>query len=210
MSFFDTNTAVRQETPATAAPTTSPKGYVVLPPEVVEPVTFLSAKLVAFAVVVFAAATVAGLVRSGRLEISGFGVKPAAVVSAGAPVSADATTPVAANPVAAQKPVMVTQKPVSFVANAAVQPVKPVAPSPTLPAGTFTVSSISVGNPSFAIINGTAKVAGDAVEANGVTGWSVRQITESTVVLQNGSGVAELPLTSPGLNPLNDKLNPLN
>ena len=76
--------------------------------------------------------------------------------------------------------------------------------------GTFVVTTISVGQPSFAIINGTSHVEGDALEAPGVTGWKVRQIEDGAVVVQNGATLASLPLSTPGIKPLDDELHPLN
>ena len=95
----------------------------------------------------------------------------------------------------------------SAPAPSAVPAAPPVAP---LNPGAFVVTSISIGQPSFAIINGTSRVEGDPVEAPGVTGWKVRQIVDGAVVLQNGSTVASVPLSTPGIKPLDDALHPLN
>jgi hypothetical protein len=85
----------------------------------------------------------------------------------------------------------------------------PAVPAP--PAGTFTVTSISIGDPSFAIINGVSRSVGDPVDTNGVTGWKVKQIGDEVVVLQNGTTVTSVPLTIPdGLKPLDDSLHPVN
>jgi len=92
-------------------------------------------------------------------------------------------------------------------AKALALPAAPVAP---LKPGAFVVTSISLGQPSFAIINGESRTEGDPVEAPGVTGWKVKQIVDGAVWLQNGSTVASLPLTLPGIKPLDDQLHPLN
>jgi hypothetical protein len=83
-------------------------------------------------------------------------------------------------------------------------------PVPAPAAGTFVVTSISIGQPSFAIINGTSRVAGDPVEAPGATGWTVKQIVDGAVILQNGSTLTTIPLSTPGIKPLDDDLHPLN
>jgi len=84
--------------------------------------------------------------------------------------------------------------------------------APVMPpkAGTFTVTSISLGQPSYAIINGQSHAVGDPVQAPGVSGWKVGRIDDDRVWLQNGSTWSAVPLTEPGLNPLNDTLHPLN
>jgi hypothetical protein len=92
-------------------------------------------------------------------------------------------------------------------AQAQVHAAAPVAP---LKAGAFVVTSISLGQPSIAIINGTSHAEGDPIEAPGVTGWKVMRIGDGTVWVQNGSTVAALPLTLPGIKPLDDELHPLN
>ena len=76
--------------------------------------------------------------------------------------------------------------------------------------GTFTVTAISLGQTGFAIINGKSRLVGDALEVPGVTGWKVKQILDGAVLIQNGPTVASLPLTLPGMKPLNDQLHPLN
>jgi hypothetical protein len=93
----------------------------------------------------------------------------------------------------------------------AVLSVPPAAPpvAPLNPAS-FVVTSISLGQPSYAIINGTSHAVGDAVEAPGVTGWKVARIVDGTVWLQNGATFAALPLSTPGIKPLDDTLHPLN
>ena len=83
-------------------------------------------------------------------------------------------------------------------------------PVPAPKAGTFVVTSISMGQSSFAIINGKSRVEGDPVEAPGVLGWKVSRITDDAVWLKNGSTLTALPLTMPGMKPLDDTLHPLN
>jgi hypothetical protein len=85
----------------------------------------------------------------------------------------------------------------------------PVPIAPLSPAA-VAVTSISLGQQSFAIINGNARMVGDAIDVPGVTGWKVKQITDGAVVFQNGSTISTIPLTSPGLNKLDDTLHPLN
>jgi hypothetical protein len=163
------------------------KGYISLPPEVdlPDPERFLSAKFVIFAVLVISAAGLGGAAQSGRISLTRLFHAKAAVQAqaAGAPLAAPVATGArapAAAPVAALNP------------------------------GTFVVTSISIGQPSFAIINGTSRVEGDAVEAAGVAGWKVKQIVDGAVVLQNGSTVASVPLSTPGIKPLDDSLHALN
>jgi len=91
---------------------------------------------------------------------------------------------------------------VTHVASAA--PVAPLKPN------AFVVTSISLGQPSYAIINGQSRTEGDALTAPGVTGWKVRQIADGVVSVQNGSTVTALGISTPGIKPLNDELHPLN
>jgi hypothetical protein len=86
----------------------------------------------------------------------------------------------------------------------------PVVTIPAPKAGTFVVTAISLGQPSFAIVNGKSRIEGDPVEAPGVTGWKVKQIVDGAVYLQNGATVTSIPLSLPGIKPLDDKLQPLN
>jgi len=90
--------------------------------------------------------------------------------------------------------------------------VSKVPSTPAVPpkAGTFVVTSISLTPPSFAIINGVSRVEGDPVDSTGTSGWKVRRIMDDSVVLQNGATFASLPVTTPGLKPLDDQLHPLN
>jgi len=99
-------------------------------------------------------------------------------------------------------------KPV-VVAQAAPHPAAPIAVPPPK-AGAFLITSISLGASSFAIINGKSRVQGDPVEAPGVTGWKVNQIVEGGVRLQNGATIVLVPVSEPGLKPLDDQLHPLN
>lgn len=163
---------------------TAAKGYVSLPAEESLPADRLfTVPFVIFAVLVIGLATGAGLVQSGRVSLNQyFSAKP--VAQSQGPLPFNLSFP-GAHP----------------VATPAVPP-----PSP----GTFVVTSISIGQQSFAIINGTSHSVGDAVAAPGAAGWSVRQITEDGVVLQNGATLATIPLSTPGLKPLNDNLKPLN
>jgi hypothetical protein len=89
-------------------------------------------------------------------------------------------------------------------------PAASAAPVAPLKPGAFVVTSISLGQPSFAIINGQSRIEGDPVEAPGVTGWKVKRIVDGAVWLQNGTTLAPLPLSMPGIKPLDDELHPLN
>jgi hypothetical protein len=159
------------------------RNYIVLPPEeVVEPAPFLSVKFILFTLVVMTASIALGL--HGKIPSIPFNIpfiKTAAPAAQTQPVAPAAT------------------------ANAA-----PAAPVPPLNPAAFTVTSISLGQPSFAIINGVARSVGDSVDSPGVTGWKVKNIMEGTVLLQNGSSFATLTQSTPGINPLNDTLHPLN
>lgn len=83
-------------------------------------------------------------------------------------------------------------------------------PAPTPKPGTFVVTSISLGHPSYAIINGISRTEGAPVEAKGVTGWKVSRITDGGILLMNGSAVYPIRLSLPDIRPLNDSLRPLN
>jgi len=95
---------------------------------------------------------------------------------------------------------------------AAIIPKAVRAPAAPLPSpDTFKVTSISMGDPSIAIINGISHAVGDEVNAPGVSGWKVKQIGEDAVVLENGSTDMTVPLSmDDGLKPLDDGLHPLN
>jgi hypothetical protein len=166
------------------------KGYISLPPEVdlPDPEAFLSAKFVIFAIIVISAAAVGGSVQSGRISLNRF-------FPAKAAVQAPAASAVPAAPGA----------PAAHAAPAAV-----AVPVAALNPDAVVVTSISIGQPSFAIINGTSRVVGDAVEAPGVTGWKVKQIVDGAVLLQNGATVTSVPLSTPGIKPLDDTLHSLN
>jgi hypothetical protein len=155
------------------------KSYVVLPPEIVEPAPFLSAKFMLFTVVVMTVAVALGL--HGKLPFIHFSKTSTPGEQASGPVAAIAA--------------MVS---------------RPAPSAPPLNTSALVVTSISLGQPSFAIINGVSRTVGDSVDAPGVTGWKIKAITEGTVLLQNGTSVASLTLSDPGLKPLNDDLHPLN
>lgn len=146
-----------------------------------EPAAGLSPVFILFAVFLVGAAAVAGSVKSGKLNLNRFFNVPQSGAQAN-------PAPIAAPRAAA----------------------KPAAPAPPLKPDTFVVTSISIGQPSFAIINGTSRVEGDPVEAPGATGWKVKRITDGEVLLQNGSTITTIPLSAPGIKPLDDQLHPLN
>jgi hypothetical protein len=177
--------------PSNSAPNGG-KSYISLPPEIDLPDPIFSVKFVVFAIFVIGAAAVGGAVQSGRISLDRLPPNP--FFNAPKAVAAPAQAPVAA-----------AAAPAPHVAPAATP-----APVPPLKPDTFVVTSISIGAPSFAIINGTSRVEGDPVEAPGVTGWRVRQIVDGAVVLQNRSTLATLPLSTPGFKPLDDELHPLN
>jgi hypothetical protein len=158
------------------------KNYVVLPPEIVEPAPFFSAKFMLFTVVVMTVAVALGL--HGGISFIHFG-------KSGAPTA---------------------QAPGAMAAIAALvsKPAPAAPPVPPLNTAALAVTSISMGEPSFAIINGVSRTVGDSVDAPGAPGWKIKAITEGTVLLQNGTSVATLQLSDPGLKPLNDDLHPLN
>lgn len=157
------------------------KNYIVLPPEIVEPAPFFSAKFVIFTVVVMTAAVALGL--HGAILFSHFRKTGAAAAQAPGPMAAIV---------------------------ALVKPAPSAPPVPPLNTAAFVVTSISLGQPSFAIINGASRTVGDSVDGPGAVGWKIKAIMEGTVLLQNGTSFATLTLTDPGLKPLNDDLHPLN
>jgi hypothetical protein len=162
----------------------TPGGYTRLPAEAdAEPRAGSAVAFAIFAVLVIGAATVAGLVKSGKLDLNKFFNVPKPAAQRQPAVPAPAHTAAARPPAAAAAPL------------------KP---------GAFVVTSISIGQPSFAIINGRSRSEGDALEAPGVTGWSVARITEEAVLVRNGSTYASLPLSTPDMKPLDDSLKPLN
>jgi hypothetical protein len=161
------------------------KSYVVLPPEIaVEPAPFFSAKFILFTVVMMTAAVALG--SHGKIPFNPFSK------TAAPNAQAQASGPMAA------------------IAALTGKPAPSAPPVPPLNPASFIVTSISLGQPSFAIINGTSCTVGDAVAAPGVTGWKVESIMDGTVVLQNGASFANLQLTTPGIKPLDDDLHPLN
>jgi hypothetical protein len=159
------------------------KTYISLPPEPDEaPDRFFSAKFVIFTILVIGGATAGGLVQSGKISLHQI-------------------LPIQKAPVQASAPKAAPSAPRAAPTAVPVPPLKP---------DTFIVTSISIGQPSFAIINGISRVEGDPVQAPGVTGWKVSRVLENAVLLQNGSAFASLPLSTPGLKPLDDALHPLN
>jgi hypothetical protein len=145
------------------------------------PKRIFTVKFVIFAILVIGAAAVGGLVQSGKISLKQY-LSPKPVVAQAAP--AQALSPHAA----------ATKAP----------PVPPLKPD------TFVVTSVSVGQPSFAIINGISHAEGDPLTAPGVTGWKVHRILDDSVLLQNGKTFASVPLSTPGMKPLDDTLHPLN
>jgi hypothetical protein len=185
------------------------KTYIVLPPEEApEPEAFFSAKFVVFCVIVIGIAALAGAVQAGLIPVQSYLAKLPGVNSSGLSFAPSSATPAPISPVAPAAAV----SPAAVAAKAAPSPLIPATPPPpkSFPASTFVVSSISIGNPSFAIINGVSRLKGDLVETDTVKGWTVRQIVENAVVLQNGEALETIPLSAPELKPLDDTLKPLN
>lgn len=168
------------------APSNAPKGYISYPPEVPcpDPEPFFSARFAIFAILVIGAGAAGGSIQSGRISLSQYFNRPKA--------QAQAAATTATNP------------------KAHGSPAPSATPAPAFKPDTFIVTSISIGEPSFAIINGISRVVGDHVEAPGAAGWKVRQIVDGAVVLQNGPTLVSLPLSAPGIKPLDDVLHPLN
>jgi hypothetical protein len=180
------------------------KTYVVLPPEPEpEPEALFSAKFVVFCIFVIGAGALAGGIQSGQIPVQRYLHLP---VSSGSTVS---LAPSSATPAPAAHAAPAAVAVPAKVAPAALIAATP-APPISFPAKTFVVSSISIGNPSIAIINGISRVKGDLVETDSVKGWTVRQIRENAVVLQNAATLETIPLSTPELNPLDDTLKPLN
>jgi hypothetical protein len=176
------------------------KTYVVLPPEPeAAPKPFLSVGFVIFSVVVIGAAGLGGAVQSGRISLDRFFNAPQTIGSGSLSFA-----PSAPGAHAAPKAPVLPPPPPSAPA-----PSVPAAPK-SFPPKTFVVSSISIGNPSFAIINGVSYTKDKEVQSDTVKGWIVRQITENSVILQNGDTAETVPLNSPDLKPLDDTLQPLN
>lgn len=189
------------------------RSYVVLPPEPdPEPKPFITVNFVAFTVAVITVAALAGLVQSGRIPLDRFtgGHKAVAQIAPAAPAAPAA----AASPAATAHPSASPAGPATAPAQAATAAVvaKPSPPPlPTaFPPDTFVVSSISIGQPSFAIINGISRVKNELVETDKVKGWTVRQINGDSVVLQNDGVLETVPLNTPKFNALDDTLKPLN
>jgi hypothetical protein len=105
-----------------------------------------------------------------------------------------------------------------FPAKAAVQaPAASAVPAaPGAPAAHAAPAAVAVPvaalNPDAVVVTSisTSRVVGDAVEAPGVTGWKVKQIVDGAVLLQNGATVTSVPLSTPGIKPLDDTLHSLN
>ena len=172
------------------APTTLPS----FPPfksatyEPAEPSSWLSPGFIIFALLLIGAAAFIGSVKSGKLNLNKFFNVPAPAALA-RPSAAPSSPTTRSAPAA------------SSVRAPAIAPLKP---------GAFVVTSISLGQSSFAIINGKSRLEGDPIEAPGVTGWKVKRIVDGAVWVQNGSVVTPLPLSTPGIKPLDDQLRPLN
>ena len=181
-----------------------------------EPARCFSPGFIVFAVVVIGVAAIAGSIKSGKINLNWFfNVPKVASQAAGAHVFAN-TRGTAATPgmTAAASGMTATASAPTAAAHAA-----PGAPGvhgtptgavPPLKPGAFIVTSISLSPPAFAIINGRSRIVGDPVEAPGVIGWKVARVMDGAVILQNGGSFATLPLTAPGLKPLDDELKPLN
>jgi hypothetical protein len=172
------------ETPAPATPAPQPQtfqSYVTLPPDIPVPEPIFSIRYVLFVICVMTVAVVLGL--HGKIPFinSGPDHKP------GTPEFVSAT-----------------------MAAFHAAPSQAATPIPPPPPGTFIVTSLSAGPSGFAIINGHSYGVGDAVADPGASGWTIREIEDGDVILQNGATVTAIPLTDPGLKPLDDTLHPLN
>ncbi len=193
--------------PPNPAPTPG-KTYISLPPETDPPQGFFSAKFVIIAILAAGALTFAGLIQTGKISLhrSSTTPKASAPPTALAWVTNSLSTTKAA---LAANSARVSEEIPPANSNRTTKPVPPAPVAPLKP-DTFTVTSISIGQPSIAIINGISRAEGDPVEAPGVTGWRVRQILDDTVILQNGPTQTTLPISTPGIKPLDDQLHPLN
>ena len=163
-----------------------------------EPAFGLSWMFILFAVLVIGAAAVAGSVRSGKLNLNQYFSVPKPAAQAHPVQAAQVARP--------GEPAHTAQ---ASTASKAIRGALVIPPAPLKP-NTFVVTSISLGEPSFAIINGRSLIVGDPVAAPGVTGWKVSRIVDGAVLLQNGSTFTSLPLSLPGIKPLDDQLHPLN
>ena len=196
------NSSMDAQTQTQNAAADQKRGYVSLPPEQWSgPEPIFTVRFIAFTFFAFLFAVAGGLAASGRLSLLHLTLIPPAAPH----IAAQAVIPQSA-PASAANPARHWTAPAIIKAIMAAPP----APAPVLQPGTFTVTSIALGQPSIAIINGTSHVEGDPLEAPGVTGWKIRQILEEAVIVQNGSTLASLPLSTPGLKPLDDQLHPLN
>ena len=139
-----------------------------------------SPRFLIFAIVAVVAAAIAGLIQSGKLPFLPHAASTSPTAAGAAQSHPSLLHPTAAVAVPLPKP------------------------------GAFTVTTISLVPPRFAIINGKSRVEGDSIDAPGVTGWKIAHIVDGAVLIQNGSTSAWLPETLPGIKPLNDQLHALN
>jgi hypothetical protein len=196
------------------APKAAP-GYQAFPTEadLEEPARCFSPGFIVFAVVVIGVAAMAGSIKSGKINLNWFfNVPKVASQAAGAPVLGN-TRGTAATPgmtAAASAPTAAASGTAHSAPGAPGVHGTPTGAVPPLKPGAFIVTSISLSPPAFAIINGRSRIVGDTVEAPGVIGWKVARVMDGAVILQNGGSFATLPLTAPGLKPLDDELKPLN
>jgi hypothetical protein len=182
------------------------KTYIVLPPEadpVPEPI--FSARFLVFAFIVISLAAIGGLVRSGRITVNQVLHLPASSTATVSFAPSSAVPAPAAAAVHAAPASVVQPRPAAPVAAAV-----PIAAPKSFPPDTFVVTSIAIGSPSYAIINGFSYEIGQTVNSDTAKGWFIRQITGNSVVLQNGDSVETVPLSTPKLKPLDDTLQPLN
>jgi hypothetical protein len=189
------------QNPANPPPAAAPVCPPYSDPVEIRPEPFLSMRFVIFAVLVIALAIAAALLKTGKGSLNDFFSAPKPVPQ---------STPAAPQPKA--KPAMTVVQAKSPAIPAAIHSVAVASPKPAEPPkpGTFVVTSISLSQPSFAIINGKARFVGDNVEVPGATGWKVSQIADGFVYLQNGTTFTTLPLNTPSIKPLDDQLKPLN
>jgi hypothetical protein len=156
-----------------------------------EPEAFLSARFVVFTVFVMSAAVFGGLLQSGKL-------------------STHRTVAVAKPAIVPGVPQVAAAKPTIPTAAAHHVALPPPASAPPPKPDAFVVTTISLGQPSIAIINGVSHAEGDILNAPGAKGWRVRKIMDGAVILQNGTTLATIPGSFPSLKPLDDQLHPLN
>jgi hypothetical protein len=183
------------------------KTYIVLPPEPdPEPEPFFSARYLVFAFIVISLAAIGGSIQSGRITLNQvLHLPPSAQVTVSFAPSTAAPAPVA-SAVHAAPGTVAKVRPAAAPVGAAT----PIPAPKSFPPDTFVVTSIAYGNPSYAIINGFSYENGQEVKNDSVKGWIIRQITENSVILQNGDSLETVPLSTPKLKPLDDTLQPLN